>query len=229
VFDGSRVEKTWQRPSLFTVARTMKNRKSFYQRLTHKVFWYDSYYVHSRWCKDVLEEIPLRVDDKVIEIGCGSGWLSRKMSKIVRKGEVVGLDVSEESIRKTRHVTEKDTSSDYTNLVFVVANAEHIPYPSGYFDCATSLYSLSFWDNPVEGLSEIKRVLKPNGKIYIIDAYDQMPVSYILGVELFNLFSPHKENLYSANEYREFFEKSGFVDVHQKRVVGTLLTAGTKT
>lgn len=41
-------------------------------------------------------------------------------------------------------------------------------------------------------------------------------------------FSPYKENLYLAKEYKEFFQKAGFVDVCQKKVVGTLLTIGTK-
>jgi ubiquinone/menaquinone biosynthesis C-methylase UbiE len=195
--------------------------------MTNKLFWYDSYYIHSKWCNGILKEIPLSVDDKVIEIGCGSGWLSREMSKILRKGEVVGIDVSEESIKKTKQATEKDTSSDYKNLEFEVADVENISYPNNYFNCAISIYSFSFWNNPLKSLLEIKRILKPNGKLYIIDLYDKMPIIYTIGMKIFNFFSPYKENVYSAKEYKEFFKKAAFVDVYQKRVGGTLLTVGT--
>ncbi len=199
------------------------------RKLADKVMWYDSYYNHSRWFKNVLKEIPLKIDDKVIEVGCGSGWLSRKISKIVTKGEVVGTDISEYAIEKTKRVTEKDKSSDYKNLSFKVADVENISYPNNYFDCAISIYSFSFWSNPEKGLREIRRILKTNRKLCIFDVYDEMPIGYIIGTKFFNLFSPFKENLYSTEEYREFFEKAGFVDVHQKRVLGVLLTVGTKT
>ena len=162
------------------------------------------------------------------QIGCGSGWLSRKISKVVTKGEEVGIDISEKSIDKTKQVTEKDKSSDYKNLVFRVADVENTPYSDNYFNCAISLYSFSFWSNPMKCLKEIKRILKPNGKIYILDVYDGMPISYTIGMKIFNFFSPYKENLYLAKEYKEFFQKAGFVDVCQKKVVGTLLTIGTK-
>ena len=166
----------------------MSHEKNLYQKMVDKIIWLDSYYIHSKYCKNILKEIPLTVDGKVIEIGCGSGWLSRKISKVVTKGEEVGIDISEKSIDKTKQVTEKDKSSDYKNLVFRVADVENTPYSDNYFNCAISLYSFSFWSNPMKCLKEIKRILKPNGKIYILDVYDGMPISYTIGMEIFNFF-----------------------------------------
>jgi ubiquinone/menaquinone biosynthesis C-methylase UbiE len=173
-----------------------------YSTLVNKFIWLDSYYCHSCVYKDVLKEISLNIYDKVIDIGCGSSWLSRNIAKVVTKGEVVVLEISEDSIKKTKQVTEKDKSDNYNNLVFKVANVENIAYHDSYFNCAISLYSFSFWSNPVKYLKEIKRILITNGKLYIIDVYEDMSIGLIILMKLFNFFSPYKEYLYSAREYK---------------------------
>lgn len=57
----------------------MSREKNLYQKMVDKIIWLDSYYVHSKYCKGILKKIPLSIDDKVIDIGCGSGWLSREI------------------------------------------------------------------------------------------------------------------------------------------------------
>lgn len=186
----------------------MSREKNLYQKMVDKIIWLDSYYVHSKYCKGILKKIPLSIDDKVIDIGCGSGWLSREISKIVKEVEVIGLDISEYSIKKTKQVTKKDKSSDYKNLTFKVGDAENISYPDDYFNCATSLYSFSFWNNPLNCLLKIKRILKPNGKLYIIDVYDKMTISYTIGMKIFNFFISLQRKPLLSKRIQSFFCKS---------------------
>jgi len=101
--------------------------------------------------------MPLKKNSKVIELGCGTGWASRRMAKIAAHGEVVGIDLLESMIETAKQFTAKDKSRNYENLSFMVADAESIPYPDNYFDYAISITSFSWWRNPDRGLEEIER------------------------------------------------------------------------
>jgi Methylase involved in ubiquinone/menaquinone biosynthesis len=173
--------------------------------------------------------LALDKKDRIIDIGCGAGGLSRKLAWIATEGEVVGLDISEGYIKKLKRSLEKDKSGDYENLVFMLGSAEDIPYPDNYFDQAIISDSFGSWSVPDKGLTEINRALKPGGKLYIVNSYKEGPIVMRISVKVFNLFSAYKEKLYSSQEYREFFERAGFTVVEQKEVMGSSLVAiGTK-
>lgn len=208
------------------------NKKSLYQKLTEEYIWLDSKYghppYHNRLMKEVLSP-ELDKKDRIIDIGCGAGGLSRKLAQIVTEGEVVGLDISEGYIKKLNYSKERDRSGDYKNLAFALASAEDIPYPDNYFDHAVVSESFGFWHEPEKGLKEIRRVMKPGGKLYIVNSYKEAQAWVRIGVKFFNLFMAYKEKLYSSQELREFFERAGFTVVDQKRVMGSsLVTIGAK-
>ena len=73
----------------------------------------------------------LKPGDRVLDLGCGAGWASRLMAKAVangdQPGQVVGLDVSDEMIRRARA-----GSADYDNVMFVVGSAQQIPWEENY-------------------------------------------------------------------------------------------------
>ena len=143
------------------------------------------------------------------------------------RGEVVGLDISEGYINKLRKFVERDGATA-RNLVFRLGNAGNILYPDNYFNYAVSSASFSFWSEPGKGLAEIRRVLKPGGKLYIADVYKEGPIGFTISVKIVSLFLPFKENFYSSQEFREFFQRAGFTEVYQKEIMGMLLTVGTK-
>lgn len=171
--------------------------------------------------------MPLKRNSKVIELGCGTGWASRRMAKIAIEGEVVGIDLLESMIETAKQFTAKDKSHNYENLSFTVADAENIPYPDNYFDYAISITSFSWWQNPNRGLEEIERILKPGGQFYAVDVCKERRVDNLMVRP--QAHEDYKENLYSKKEYREFFEKN-FENVYQKNfsIIWALLTVGTK-
>lgn len=206
--------------------------KSLWQRLIEELIWLDSKYghppYHNRLMKEVLSP-ELDKKDRIIDIGCGAGGLSRKLAQIVNEGEVVGLDISEGYIKKLNCSKERDKSGKYKNLAFALASAEDIPYPDNYFDHAIVSESFGFWHEPEKGLKEIRRVMKTGGKLYIANSYKEAQAWMRIVVKFFNLFTAYKEKLYSSQEFREFFERAGFTVVDQKRVSGSsLVTIGAK-
>ena len=208
--------------------------KSLFQKWTERYIWLDSKYTHPPYHNRLIKEIfSLALDkkDRIIDIGCGAGGLSRKLAQIVIEGEVVGIDISEGYIKKLNQSVERGKSGEYMNLIFKLGSAEDIPYPDNYFDHAICSESFGFWSEPEKGLKEIKRVLKPGAKLYIVNSHkDARSRVSAAGVRIFNLFSAHKEHVYSSQEYREFFQRAGFTEVYQKKVMGmSLATIGTKS
>lgn len=186
---------------------------------------------HKWW----LKKLDLAEDYKVLDVGCGTGWVSRMVAKMVPNGEAVGIDIAEGMIQKAKQSMLKDKTHCYSNLSFKIANVEAIPYPYEYFDCVMCLESFSWFPNPTAAIREMKRVLKPGGKLYVADISDSQLLRLTLKVwELF-VSGLDKWNIYSENGFKEFLE-SEFVNVYQKKaswiyqLTGerVLLTVGTK-
>src|SRR2546425_11928197 len=104
----------------------------------------------------VLELMDLQSDDNVLDIGCGSGWLSRLIAERVREGRVVGIDVSDEMVRRARK-----RCVEHGQVMFVLGSVEEIPWDNSFFTKAISVESAYYWPQPAQGVrSEERRVGK---------------------------------------------------------------------
>lgn len=157
----------------------------------------------------VLEKMQLGPADNVLDVGCGAGWLSRRLAKLVPQGRVVGMDVSDEMIRHARRA-----SLDFENLMFVTGEVEEIPWEPNFFSHAVSVESSYYWPDPAAGIRDIFRVLKPGGSAWIlINYYRDNPHSHQWGDLL-----AVKTHLLSAAEWSEFFRAAGFGNVQHERI-----------
>ena len=102
--------------------------------------------------------MQIAADENILDVGCGGGWLSRILAKGVPEGRVVGMDISDEMIRRARQ-----SSVDFGNLVFVVGEVDEIPWERNFFSKAISVESSYYWPDPAKGIREIYRVLAERG------------------------------------------------------------------
>src|SRR5947209_16952201 len=61
---------------------------------------------HSDITDQTLALMDLQPADRVLDLGCGTGWASRRMARMVTTGEVVGLDVADEMLNRARQASE---------------------------------------------------------------------------------------------------------------------------
>ncbi len=164
---------------------------------------------HRRIAEQTLELMKLRPTDNVLDIGCGAGWLARMLAERVPEGRIVGTDVSDQMIQRARR-----NNADLENAMFIVGNAEEIPWEQNFFDKVISVESAYYWPEPVAGLREIIRVLREGGSAWIlINYYRDNPHCHQWGPLL-----AVPTHLLSAAEWAGLFRDAGFVEVAHRRI-----------
>ena len=122
---------------------------------------------HISITEQTLAMMSLKPGERVLDLGCGTGWTSRMMAKAVangdQPGQVVGLDVADEMIRRARA-----GSVDHDNVMFVVGSALEIPWEENHFDKVLSVESFYYYADQDRALAELFRVLAPKGELYIL-------------------------------------------------------------
>ena len=114
----------------------------------------------SQW---VLSLLDLQPQDRVLEVGFGSGMDILRVSRIVKDGLVAGIDHSEVMLRQAAR---RNAAALRSGRVELRQSAmPQVPYPDGSFDKAFSINAVQFWPDVVEGLRELRRVLRPGGLV----------------------------------------------------------------
>lgn len=100
----------------------------------------------------------------VLDIACGTGELERLLLNDDPNRAIVGVDISEQMLAQARQKL-----SGYANLSFQQAIASQLPFPDQSFDIVVSANAFHYFPEPEMALKEMKRVLKPQGSVVILD------------------------------------------------------------
>jgi len=111
----------------------------------------------------VLSLLALRPEDRVLEIGFGPGVDIRRVAKRVPKGFVAGIDQSEVMLREATRRNREATGTGRVELR--QGTASRLPFDSDSFDLAFAINVAQHWDSTQEATSEIRRVLRPGGRV----------------------------------------------------------------
>ncbi len=98
----------------------------------------------------------------MLDIGCGPGAAIRQVASRVASG--TGVDASDSMISIARKRAES-----VPNVDFKVSPAEELAYPDGSFTVVWTIQSWHHWNDPGAAYAEVKRVLEPDGRFYIIE------------------------------------------------------------
>lgn len=120
----------------------------------------------NRGFEEIAEFVKSRTNQgKLLDIGTGPGRLLYKINKLNPQLELYGLDISESMLEIA-----KRNLQEIKNVELTVGNISKTNYSSNLFDCIVSTGSFYNWDNPVEGLNEIYRLLKKGKRAYIFES-----------------------------------------------------------
>ena len=130
------------------------------------------------WAPRVLDAAQVRSGHRVLDVSCGTGVLAREAAhRVGPTGFVAGLDPSPGMLVVAERIMPK--------VEWWLGTAESLPFPNQSFDVVTSQFGLMFFGERRRAISEMLRVLKPQGQLAVAvwDSIDRIP-AYAVEVAL---------------------------------------------
>lgn len=160
-----------------------------------------------------ISEIPYHT---ALDLGCGTGEMMRLILQQNKDKSLYGIDLSEKMLEVA-----KEKLGNHVNLI--LSDSEQLPFSDSFFDVVYCNDSFHHYPAPDKVLSEVYRVLKPNGIFVMCDCWQPT-----IGRAIMNFYMKHSKEgdvkIYSENEIRKLFSVH-FSKVLWKRIGNTACMA----
>jgi demethylmenaquinone methyltransferase/2-methoxy-6-polyprenyl-1,4-benzoquinol methylase len=124
--------------------------------------------LHRLWKRFALAQTGLRPGQRALDVASGTGDLGAGLARQVgREGVAVLTDINGEMLSRGRERLRDRGIA--TNVEFVIANAECLPFPDRSFDCVTIGFGLRNVTDKPAALASMRRVLKPGGRLLVLE------------------------------------------------------------
>ena len=182
---------------------------------------------HAKLAKWGISKIIIKSNYYVLDIGCGGGGNLHSFGKIIKDGKIYGIDYSETAV----NISKKINKTQIDNGIVEIYNASvsSLPFNNNFFNLITAFESYYFWPDLAKDLKEVYRVLKPRGKLmlinegYLCDNKKKRKIA-----EKWSILGNFP--IHSPKEYREFLTKAGFINIkiYEERKKGWIAAIGSK-
>ena len=114
------------------------------------------------WRRRAARATALPDGGSALDVACGSGKLTAELARIAGpRGRVIGLDFSPQMLEVARR--------DHPRIEFVEGDALKLPFDDASFDASTIAFGLRNLAEPVKGLREMLRVVRPGGRAVVLE------------------------------------------------------------
>jgi demethylmenaquinone methyltransferase/2-methoxy-6-polyprenyl-1,4-benzoquinol methylase len=157
-----------------------------------------SFGIDVKWRKKVLKLIGESNPTTILDIATGTGDLAILMAQ-TKAEKIIGLDISAGMLEVG---VQKIAAKNLTKTIeMVLGDSENMPFEDGYFDAITVAFGVRNFENLEKGLTEILRVLKPNGRFVILETSVPEKTPYKQGYQLYSKYIlPQIGKLFSKDD-----------------------------
>ena len=196
-----------------------------------------------RWRAAVVREARLAAGDSAIDVAAGTGLLAAELADRVGPfGRIVAVDLSPAMVERGTA-----RARDIVQLEFVLGDALALPFDDGRFGAATIAFGLGALSDPVAGLRELRRIVRPGGRVVCLEPTMPNPrwwgrfqhrtarrlaplaVSVAARRDAYHRLTALVRNVPDADSLADLMRATGLVDVRYRRLgLGAVaLHAGT--
>lgn len=154
-----------------------------------------------------LENMNIKENEAILEIGFGNGKFFNKLFAKAGNIKISGIDFSKEMVSMAIKNNQSSVRAGKLNLQ--LGSSDNLPFPNDSFDKVFCINVIYFWDQPEKHLSEVNRVLKPNGEFFAAirskETFSHLPAA------------DYGFTLYDEAEWRTVLEQNHFTLVGAAR------------
>jgi len=171
----------------------------------------------------LLKKINPAIGSSILDVGCGTGILLQQLSNLDGDLQLQGIDIAPEM------VTIAQAKLRHESAVIQQGSASQLPFGEEQFDYVTCATSFHHYPHPKLALQEMRRVLKKDGKLFLLDPFNNGLLRKIICTSLNTVFGEIDTHLFSREQLQSMFREAGFNKIEQRTYLYyKLITIGTK-
>lgn len=181
-----------------------------YNRVASVYDWMDVV-IRDKWRRAIYDGLK----GEVLEVGVGTG---RNIPFYPKETHVTGVDFSENMLDKAKQRLKEFRG----NAKLLLMDAQHMDFPDNHFDAVVTTCVFCSVPNPIQGLSEIRRVVKPDGEIRMLE---HMRSDQIIMGKMMDMINPLVVGIIGANINRDTMDnlrQTGFVVKDEYQIMGSM-------
>lgn len=120
-----------------------------------------------KWRRLAISTLDAGDNGRILDVATGTGDLAFEILKQYPTNHVTGLDIADKMLDVARRKSDKRNLNE--SVDFVLGDSEKLPFENDSFDRASVAFGVRNFANLQAGLSEINRVLKPGGKLVVLE------------------------------------------------------------
>jgi len=158
--------------------------------------------------RHLLELLAPDPTSRVLDVGCGTGILLQQMHGLDTGLRLFGVDIAFQMLTAARGKLSE-------SVALHQGSASSLPYRSDAFDYVTCATSFHHYPEPLHALREMHRVLKPGGRVAVLDPFTNGVLRRLVCRSLTIAFRETDISLFTMEHMRKLFQRAGFANVSQ--------------
>lgn len=151
----------------------------------------------------ILNEVKEETFETLLDVGCGTGNSIERLCKDLPNKKYVGIDLAEKMVE----IAQK---KEIKNSRFVVGDAEKLPFSDNQFDVIICKESFHHYPNVEKFFQSAYRVLKPGGRLIILDMTCPAPLRWLYNHVLLKCINKGDVHVYNMREMEKLYADAGF-------------------